>query len=344
MSTEEEINPYELLELTVEATEAEIKSAYRKRSLKVHPDRNPNNPDAARKFHELNQAYELLLDPLRRLALDAKIRLKEARKQRYAHYDNKRKTMVDELETREREFKKSRLDKQKAEAAQKTENERIKEEGRKLREKRAEELEQQEADQRRKRNAPPDDVDEPPALDPLDTTVKLRYKISSHPELTTPDALSTLLSPFGPTDTSSIVLSMKPPKKDPTKPAKFATALVPFKQIGDAFGAVGATGQATRGLDGIEIGWARGQEPPILDWLRKMGKLGSPKSPNDQPKTTPEVPSTKQDPASSFPTTAPVLPNIQVAGMDYESLTLLRLRQAERERLEQEILAQEAAE
>lgn len=229
--------------------------------------------------------------------------------------------MVDELETREREFKKSRLDKQKAEAAERSENDRIKEEGRKLRERRAEELEQREIEQRRKAKAeaPLDDADDPPALgvyssrhlgtasltdphlDPLDTTVKLRYKIATHPNLTTPDALSILLSPFGPTDTSSIVLSMKPPKKDPTKPAKFATALVPFKQIGDAFGAVGASGQAGRGLDGVEIGWARGQEPPILDWLRKMGKLGSP--PKEQSKTPPEVPPSTQSSASSFPTT-----------------------------------------
>lgn len=38
-STEEEINPYELLGISIEATEQEIKTAYRQRSLKVHPDR-----------------------------------------------------------------------------------------------------------------------------------------------------------------------------------------------------------------------------------------------------------------------------------------------------------------
>jgi curved DNA-binding protein CbpA len=36
---ENEINPYELLELKVEATEQEIRTAYRQRSLKVHPDK-----------------------------------------------------------------------------------------------------------------------------------------------------------------------------------------------------------------------------------------------------------------------------------------------------------------
>ena len=66
----------------------------------------------ARKFHELNQAYELLLDPLRRMALDAKQRLKEARKARYAKYDAKRKNLVDELEEREHAFKKARVEKE----------------------------------------------------------------------------------------------------------------------------------------------------------------------------------------------------------------------------------------
>lgn len=39
MNTEVEVNPYELLDVKVESTEQEIRTAYRKRSLKVHPDR-----------------------------------------------------------------------------------------------------------------------------------------------------------------------------------------------------------------------------------------------------------------------------------------------------------------
>lgn len=94
----------------------------------------------ARKFHELNQAYEFLLDPLRRLALDAKLKIKHARAERFKAYDSKRKNLVEELEERERSFKKARTEKQKEEAEIRQANERIKEEGKRLREEKEQEL------------------------------------------------------------------------------------------------------------------------------------------------------------------------------------------------------------
>ena len=69
---------------------------------------------------------------------------------------------------------------------------------------------------------------------------------------------------------------MKPPKKAPQKPPKYATALVPFQRIGDAFNAVSASGRADRGLAEVEVSWAEGNEPAVLGWLRSQGKLGYP--------------------------------------------------------------------
>ncbi|KAJ7108688.1 hypothetical protein C8R44DRAFT_803357 [Mycena epipterygia] len=348
-----EVNPYELLDLKLECTEQEIRTAYRQTSRKVHPDRNRNDPDAARKFHVLTQSYELLLDPLRRLALDAKLRVKAARDERFKSYDNKRKNMVTELEERERAFKKAKMDQQRDEANRWQETEKIKDEGRRLREERANELRKREAEAQQ---PPVDDDLEAPSLDPLDTTVRLKYKLSAHPNLTTPEALATLLAPFGATDAETIVISSKAPKKSPDKPPKFATALVPFKQIGDAFAAVCASGRADRGLDGIEIGWVGGKEPEILGWLKKMGKLSAQPPPPPAPAPPPSAqlpqtaPSATASPFSSFPSSFPDLPSFSAEpkatapGVDYEALTLMRLRQAERERLEREILEQEAAE
>jgi len=103
----------------------------------------------ARKFHELNQAYEALLDPLRRLALNAKLRLKQARLERYKTYDNKRKAMLDELEAAEQANKKARVEKQKEEVRRWQQTEQIKEEGRRMKEEKERELKKMEEDKRR---------------------------------------------------------------------------------------------------------------------------------------------------------------------------------------------------
>ncbi|KAK0464503.1 DnaJ domain-containing protein [Desarmillaria tabescens] len=313
MSAEVEVNPYELLNVELEADERTIRTAYRQRSLKVHPDRNPNNPDAARKFHELNQAYELLLDPLRRLALDAKLRVKAAKAERFKSFDTKRKAFVEELEERERAFKKARMDKQKAEVDQWEANEKIKDEGRRLREEKEKEFRQ------REQNAKKVDEDEPPSIQPNDTTVRVKFSLSGHPDLTTPEALAAIFAPFGPTDTETIVLSLKATKKAPSKPPN---------------------GRPERGLKGIDITWVGGKEPEILGWLKKTGKLAAQLDVPSEARPNPEPQTLSSTMFSSFPETLPeTVPEITVSpDIDYESLTLMRMRQAERERLEREIL------
>lgn len=55
-------DPYEILELNLDASEREIKKAYKKLALKYHPDRNQNNLQAKAKFMMLTKAYEALTD------------------------------------------------------------------------------------------------------------------------------------------------------------------------------------------------------------------------------------------------------------------------------------------
>ena len=61
---------YELLEVPREASEADIKRAFRKLSLKYHPDKNPGNEEAASLFKQINRAYEVLSDADKRQVYD----------------------------------------------------------------------------------------------------------------------------------------------------------------------------------------------------------------------------------------------------------------------------------
>ncbi len=61
---------YEVLGVSKDASDDEIKSAYRKLAKKYHPDLNKDNPSAAEKFKEINQAYEVLGDKQKRSNYD----------------------------------------------------------------------------------------------------------------------------------------------------------------------------------------------------------------------------------------------------------------------------------
>ncbi|CAK4726299.1 unnamed protein product [Aphanomyces euteiches] len=61
---------YDLLGVEPNATEAEIKKAYRRLAIKLHPDKNLNDPSASEKFQQLGAAYQILSDPQSRANYD----------------------------------------------------------------------------------------------------------------------------------------------------------------------------------------------------------------------------------------------------------------------------------
>ncbi|CAL1541621.1 unnamed protein product [Lymnaea stagnalis] len=93
---------YAVIGVPEEATEKEILTGYRKRALKCHPDKNPDNPKAAEHFHELSQALEILTDPAARSAYDQSLKAKKVAAARTKVLDSKRKKFKEDLEARER--------------------------------------------------------------------------------------------------------------------------------------------------------------------------------------------------------------------------------------------------
>jgi curved DNA-binding protein len=64
------IDYYKVLGIAKDASEEDIKKAYRKLARKYHPDLNPNNPEANKTFQQINEANEVLSDPEKRKKYD----------------------------------------------------------------------------------------------------------------------------------------------------------------------------------------------------------------------------------------------------------------------------------
>src|SRR4026209_2902686 len=64
------IDYYKVLDIDKNATQEDIKKAYRKLARKLHPDLNPNDKEAHKRFQQVNEANEVLSDPEKRKKYD----------------------------------------------------------------------------------------------------------------------------------------------------------------------------------------------------------------------------------------------------------------------------------
>ncbi|KAF9123501.1 DnaJ (Hsp40), sub C, member 17 [Mortierella sp. 14UC] len=347
---EEQLDWYAVLGVERTATSKEITKAYRVKALKVHPDKNPD-PNAAKIFHELSQAYDLLLDPAARAAFDNLLNVKVQAKERSDKYDSVRRKMKEDLENRESAFKKEQQDEKAAALRMKYEMERLKKENIKKREEREAELLKQadelslaaDAVRRAARNE---------EAASLDTTLRIKWKKKKQ-ELG-PEELTEIFKKFGAIDSC---LSKKQ-----------GSALISFKTLTGAYATMAASERGDKDLEAFTITWAGGSEPPLVASLRAKNAS----SPSSTPSTTASTPTSTSSPKSAprpafnvapssaftpafgsstttfagFPLDIPSFappPIFNVAAPlvdDYEAATLARMKSkdSERKRLAEEML------
>jgi DnaJ family protein C protein 17 len=187
--------------------------------------------------------------------------------------------MAQDLEQREKDFKRQKGEEDIAARQKKSELERLKEEGRKLRESREKQAQTQEADEVRSRKEKERERKELEKrmqnqrdgiveLGPLDKTLKIKWLKSLHPSLASTEAVTQyierLLHPSKP-DIESIVISSKT-LANPSK-GKYGSGVIAFKTLSAAVRLVKGKRKARENeadWKGFEVDWAAGSPPAAL--------------------------------------------------------------------------------
>ena len=314
MSKLKDLDLYLLLEVSPEASEKEIKKAYRKKSLKCHPDKNPDDPKAAETFHQLSEALAILTDETARKAYDNVLKARKANELRNRQLDEKRRKLKDSLEAREiqaaNEERNKLFAKKTEEEKFEAEIERVMREGRRELEEEQERIriliEKEKEESKLNNQGTKIHVEKP-------TRIKVRWKAtsdSSHlkDSLYTRDSLFSIFSKYG--DVNVVVVSESSNQKK-------GSALIEM-----------ATTSSADMASKVERGFV---QIPLKCKLIE----GGPESVCSGNADTPNIQST--EPTSTLQSNS----NFN----DYETLVLRKMRQAEeRKKLEQEILEQDKLE
>uniref|UniRef100_A0A1B6GI15 DnaJ homolog subfamily C member 17 n=1 Tax=Cuerna arida TaxID=1464854 RepID=A0A1B6GI15_9HEMI len=311
------IDLYELLGILPSATVQEVKKAYRKKALKCHPDKNPDNARAGELFHQLSKALEILIDDSARAAYDKVINAKKAAALRNKELDSKRKKLKEDLEAKERQAQTEEIREKSAEEKFKAEIERLRKEGSKQLE---EEIEFVRSQIQREKHCDAEQHD--PDLFRLKIKWKITEDDQSH-NTYNHDSLTKIFSKYG--EISALVVSNK----------KKGSALLEFTSSTAAINAQ----RLEKGFlsNPLSVSWLRGQPPSVSV---PFNATRGPNVTNPQPGMNifPSVPTdTSTSRSKVFPCFYPGPDTFkknrqEKQETDFEAAVLSRMRQAEEEK------------
>ncbi|KAF8252325.1 DnaJ-domain-containing protein [Wilcoxina mikolae CBS 423.85] len=355
-ATTSETDFYEILGVTADVvSDSTLRKAFRKQSLRWHPDKNPS-PEAAGKFHLLTIAYDVISDPAARNAYDNARAARLAKKRRSEAFNMHRRQMQEDLENRESKAKRTKVETEDEEERFRAQLAKLQEEGAKLRHKREEALRTAAKEQEEQQEVPRDrDIKSPTSrFSELDRTITVRWRRKGEGERFDEGALRNLFGRFGKIQDCI--------SKSSGKDKRYQNGLIVFESI------VGAHSAVRTFIDSKDdlfkafktVTWAAGKEPELTkDFALPLSEPESypssqAQSPVKAPSTprpaawTPRLPSPKGglkrvpsfasfSSAAATPKHSPFSKSEAAQSPDYESITLMRLREAEKRRLEAEM-------
>ncbi|KAF2468887.1 DnaJ-domain-containing protein [Lindgomyces ingoldianus] len=337
---------YELLGVGFDAVDTEIRKAYRRTSLKYHPDKNPDDKTLADKFILIGVARDILSDPKLKAEYDrARLRKKEKALQDEL-LDGRRRKMKEDLERREREgvsMKRKRTEDLTAAEMREQEIQRLAEDGKRRRKEQQEKLERQRQEEEASFMEPsPEPVpkSQPPGQTAeIDRTIRVRFSRDGDAATWDREKLSQMFSRFGKVDSVVMGKDKKIRLSGEKHRKTCAVVFIVYTRMDHANEAV-MDGKSEYPL--LEsVAWAS-KEPEIKSPMN--GEFSAPSTPNTTPNKSFRASftgglgkgfgSTPGTPSFSFSPSTPSL----------EEVTMIRLKQAEKRRLEEQIRQKEAAE
>ncbi|KAF2767633.1 DnaJ-domain-containing protein [Teratosphaeria nubilosa] len=349
---------YELLGVSESASEHDIRRAWRKSALKYHPDKvGPSNTEALEKFHVLQLAQDVLCEPGVRELYDHARRARAEKQQRQAVYEGRRKWMKDDLERRESGALKRKRDHLDAEEQLERELSRLAEDGKRRRKEREEQLRKaalaheedgkhDDAQQDGTANAPSNGTPE------LDRSVTLRFRKDASTEHLDRHRITSLFDRFGPIE-EAILRDKKIKIEGEKHRIPYVTAVLVFKSIVGAHAAISDFDNLAKHDPATwsmfeHVGWASGKEPEYVPKARPRTPVKDRTAIFEASAAGPSTPQVdghglKRVPSfASFrgtPGGTPKGPNTPAG----DEIMMMRLKNAEKRRLEEKIRREEAA-
>ena len=313
----QDLDLYAFLGVSTSATNSEITKAYRKKSLLYHPDKNPSE-SAAHIFHQLKLATDVLTDPSARAAYDNVRKAKAAKAERTAKYDNERRRMQADLEARERQAKRQKFDVGMAAHADEEEELVFRQELQRLKEE-SERLKRERDRKKQEELAQEEQIDR---SNVTERTVKVRFRKGVDRSLLSTKIIERIFSQYG--GIENVILGK--------------SALVVFESVSGANAAISKILKNSDPAAQMIKEVTMAQRQPKED-AHNIDKTDVKDESNEEPFSTTAKTASTTPPKFSFK------PNVAASnGVDYESITLMRMRKIEREKLEREIREQEARE